>query len=219
MERKRTYRECHVQDNADIAAKKVKIYLNTKKFPALSFCAPNSKPHGPRGLNKHYHLLFDPKLGNGVCAICCITCACVACTSMLDKPCISGIPSDEQEHYLTVTNCTYCPVPGSLKNWNIIQLSQKSTPYYAFDEIQQVVLDGISDNMDSLVQSGKYSSMNTTGTAKNGFYVIMFTPEAYTLQDNTKIDRKIITFEKLVVKAQYLCSIQESTNWFWDQHP
>ena len=47
----------------------------------------------------------------------------------------------------------------------------------------------------------------------------MFTPEAYKLQNNTTIDRKIITSDKLFVKAQYLCYIQESTNCFWDEYP
>ena len=42
--------------------------------------------------------------------------------------------------------------------------------------------------MTSLVESGKYGAINTTDTANNGFYVIMFTSEAYTLQDYTTID-------------------------------
>ena len=54
-------------------------------------------------------------------------------------------------------------------------MSQKSAPYDEFVEINQVVLDGISDNMDSLVESGKYVAINTTDATKNGFYVNMFT--------------------------------------------
>ena len=49
-------------------------------------------------------------------------------------------------------------------------------------------------------------------TKNNAFYVIMFTSKAYTLQDNTTIDGKIITSGELVVKAQYICSIQVDTN-------
>ena len=97
-------------------------------------------------------LSFDPKLGMGVCVIRCIPCACVACTSMLDKPWISGIPSDKQDRYKPVTKCTYWPVLGAFNNWNIIQLSSKSTSSDKFDEIHQVFLDGISDNMASLVE-------------------------------------------------------------------
>ena len=79
--------------------KDVKMYCNKNQFPELNFCGPNYKPHGARGLGKHYHLRFDPKLGMGVCAIRHIPCACVACTSMLDKAWISGIPSDKQDRY------------------------------------------------------------------------------------------------------------------------
>ena len=92
------------------------MYCNKNQFPSLPFCGPYSKPHVARGLSKHYHLSFDPKLGNGVCAIFRITCACVACTKMLDKPWISGIPSYEKERYKTVTRCTYWPVLGSCDN-------------------------------------------------------------------------------------------------------
>ena len=47
----------------------------------------------------------------------------------------------------------------------------------------------------------------------------MFTSGAYTLQENTTIDVKIITAGELVVKAQYLCSMQVDTNWYWNKQP
>ena len=72
--------------------------------------------------------------------------------------------------------------------------------------------------MNSLVQSGKYGAIKTTGTATNMFYVIVFTSEVYKLQDNTTIEGQIITAGELVFKAQYLCSMQERTNWFCYQH-
>ena len=75
-----TDREYHVQDNADVAQKDVKMYCDTNQFPVLPFYGPHPKPHGARGLGKHYHILFDPNLGHGICVICRIPCACVACT-------------------------------------------------------------------------------------------------------------------------------------------
>ena len=91
-------------------------------------------------------------------------------------------------------------------------MSPKSTSFDKFDEIHQVVLDLISDNMASLFESGKYGAINTTDTSTNGFYVIMFTSVVYTLQENTTIDGQIITTGELVVKAQYLFSMQVDTN-------
>ena len=92
--KKFTDREYHVQDNSESEHKDVKFYCNTNQFPVLSFSGPHSKPRGAIGLSKHYHLRFDQKLGMDICAISRIPCACVACKSMLDKPCISGVPSD-----------------------------------------------------------------------------------------------------------------------------
>ena len=120
-------------------------------------------------------------------------------------------------HYQPITDFTYWPVMGSYKNWNIIQLTPALTNFEVFDEIHQVVLDSIIDNMESLAQSGKYGVINTADTTTNLFYVIQFISEAYTLQNNTKIYGQIISAGELVVKAQYIYSIQENTNWYWKQ--
>ena len=79
MEIKWTYRQYHVQDNADAEHQDVRIYCNTNQFPALTFCGQHSKHHGAMGLSRHYHLRFYPKLGNGVRASLRIPCACVEC--------------------------------------------------------------------------------------------------------------------------------------------
>ena len=101
------------------------MYYDTKKIPELPFCGPYPKTHGERGLSKSYHLRFDPKLGHGICVIHRIPCACVACISMLEQSCIYGIPSKKQARHQPVTDCTYRPVLGSYKHWNIIHLTKK----------------------------------------------------------------------------------------------
>ena len=45
----------------------------------------------------------------------------------------------------------------------------------------------------------------------------MFISEAYTLQNNTIIDIQIIYTGGLVVKAKYLCSMQENSYFYWKQ--
>ena len=71
---------------------------------------------------------------------------------MVDKPWISRIPSKKQALYQPITNCTYWPIMGSYNNWTIIELTPRSTPFQAFDEIHKDVLDRISENTASLVQ-------------------------------------------------------------------
>ena len=185
-----TDREYHVQDNADVAHKEVKIYCNTNKSTELLFCGTHPKPHDTRRLSNNHHLHFDPKLGHGICEILRIQYACVACKSIVGKPWIYGIYSKKQTRYQPVTNCTYWPVIGSFNNWNIIHLSQKPTPFKEFEDISQVVLDGISDNMAWLFQSVKYGTIKIDTTTTNGYIVIKFISEAYTLKNNTKIDGK-----------------------------
>ena len=102
---------------------------------------------------------------------------------MLDKHWISVITSKKKSRYQPVTNCTYWSVTGSYNNWNIIELTPKSTPFEAFDEVHKVVLDKISENMASLVQPGMYGAIHTDDNTKNGFYVIQFISEAYMVQN------------------------------------
>ena len=47
MERKWTDRQYHVQDNADVEARDVKIYCNTNQFPELSLSCPRYKTQTP----------------------------------------------------------------------------------------------------------------------------------------------------------------------------
>ena len=76
-----------------------------------------------------------------------------------------------------------------------------------------------SSNTASLVQPGMYGAINTEDSAKNGFYVIQFISEALTLQNNSTIYGQVISASELVVKAQYRCSMQENTNWYWKKQP
>ena len=55
---------------------------------------------------------------------------------------------------------------GSYNNWNITEQTPRYTPFEAFNEIHKVVLDGISENMASLIQSGMYGDINTDNTTK-----------------------------------------------------
>ena len=80
---------------------------------------------------------------------------------------ISGITSKKQARYQPVTDCTYWSVISSYKNWNIVHLTPKSTPFEAFEDINQVDIDIIIDNVASLVISGKYGDINTADTTTN----------------------------------------------------
>ena len=82
-----------------------------------------------------------------------------------------------------------------------------------------MVLEGISENMASIVQLGMHGAINIYDTTTNGFYVIQYLSYVYTHKNNTKIYGQVIYADKLVVKSQYIFSMQENTNWYWKQKP
>ena len=161
-------------------------------FCQFQFCGPHTKPHGVIGLSNHCHKRFDPKLEPGIWEIRCIPYVCPGFISMLETPWIHGLKPQQQPLYQPVIYCTYWPVLGSFKNWNIITFSHTATTSEYFEEIHQVVLGGNSKNIARLFQHSKCSTTNTTGTPTMVYYVIKFFSEAYTLQDeNTRDEKKV----------------------------
>ena len=67
---------------------------------------------------------------------------------------------------------------GSFNNWNILQLSHKSTSSEEIDKNEKVVLDSISENMAALSQTDKYVSINTTYIPTMLYYAIKFVSES-----------------------------------------
>ena len=51
---------------------------------------------------------------------------------------------------------------GTLKNWNIIKSTNKITFNEDFYQINEIVIDGISENIYSLLQTGKHGAISTT---------------------------------------------------------
>ena len=78
------------------------MYFTTKYFPRFPFFGTPNKPHCVRGLSNRYHMRFDPKLGQGNCAICRVPCVCTKITSMLDKTRTPGVTPHQQPHYQPV---------------------------------------------------------------------------------------------------------------------
>ena len=151
------------------------MFLNTNHIPSLPFCGPHTKPHGVRGSCKHYHIQFDTKLGHGKFTIRLIPCACDEDKAMIDKPRIHDFLPQQQPHYQPVRDCTYWQVLGYFISLNIITLSHKATKNDHFEDIHLVVLYGISYNMYSLVQLGKYGAINTTDEyPQNDHFLLLF---------------------------------------------
>ena len=105
---KQNQTECdyHFQYIKDVSHTTVNISCSTTQLSEFSFCGPHQKPHGVRGLIKHYNIRLDPKLGHVKCAIKRKPCACVSCINMLYTPWDPGLTHTQKTRYKPVVDCT-----------------------------------------------------------------------------------------------------------------
>ena len=61
-----------MQHDKYVENQEVRTHSATNHSPELQFLGTHNKPHCVRGLGKHHHVCFDPKLRHGTCEICCI---------------------------------------------------------------------------------------------------------------------------------------------------
>ena len=96
---------------------------------------------------------------------------------MLDKQWVIGSDPIRQPRYQSVGECAYWPILRSFNNCNIIPFGNKTSTNKYFDAVHKVVLYGISDNMYSLVQNGKYGVTTTADTIIMVYYVVKLLSE------------------------------------------
>ena len=71
---------------------------------------------------------------------------------------------------------------GTFNNCNIIMFKNKTTSSEDFGDILNVVLDGINDNISSLMHKVKYGATNTADITTMVYYVVKYISEDFTLQ-------------------------------------
>ena len=71
---------------------------------------------------------------------------------------------------------------GSLKNLNIIKFNNKVTSSEEFDYIHKIFLDGTSDIIDYLLQTGKYVTINKNDKNTMIYYVIKYASNTFILK-------------------------------------
>ena len=84
--------------------------------------------------------------------------------------------------------------------------------------MHKLVLDGISDNMASISQLGKYGYINAEDTTTIRYYAIKYLSEQCTLQEDQTTYGQVSNAGKLLVKSEYLSLMKSKTNWYWKEH-
>ena len=71
------------------------------------------------------------------------------------------------------------------------------------------MIDGISSNMESLLQTGKYDAINEVDTTKMGYYDMKYVSDPFTLQDDITGYGMVSKEGELVVKSEYPSIMKE----------
>ena len=76
---------------------------------------------------KHfYHIILDPELGEGFCAIRQISCACTGCVEQLSKPWLPNLDKTQQPCYvIEPETCKYSSILRVYNKWYISKLNLK----------------------------------------------------------------------------------------------
>ena len=110
---------------------------------------------------------------------------------MLNKTWAPGLYHTQQLRYEPVVGFKYWPILGYFNKQNINQFTNKTTCRADFDEVNQVVLDETSTNMESLVQTGKDANTNDTYPTTIGYYVEKYVSDTFTIQEYITRDGKV----------------------------
>eukprot|EP00957_Ditylum_brightwellii_P144704 11023798-Ditylum_brightwellii.AAC.1 len=77
-----------------------------------------------------------------------------------------------------------------------------------FEEIHNILVQSIGNNMAELVEITCYGAVNTNDARADGFYVVKFVESPHILQEEVKVNDKIIEFGFLVCAAHYMSPAQ-----------
>ena len=80
----------------------------------------------------------------------------------------------QQPRYQHVIDRTYWYVLVNPNNCNTIKFRSKTILSENFDDIHKFVIDDISENMASLVQTSKYGGINTVDITTIGNYLVKY---------------------------------------------
>ena len=76
--------------------------------------------------------------------------------------------------------------------------------------MNKLFLDGISDNIASIVLLRKYSAINAADPTKMGYYVIKYLSEPYTTQEELTTGGTVSKAGEPVVKSEYLSLMKKN---------
>jgi hypothetical protein len=151
-------------------------------------------------------------LGIGMAALRRIPCACDGCINQLDL-------KNVRARYASSITCKYWGILEGLNDWKITKLVPASDDYEDdLDEAKQMVLHGMATEAAEQIKVGQIGSFLTNDADSDGYYVVEWTSEPYTLQEAVTLEAydPPLHLEKgeLVSDGQYLNKVLGAKQWY-----
>ena len=114
-------------------------------------------------------------------------------------------------------DCLYHDIFGDLNNWKFFDVKVCNKESDVIDEqleMNQHVLECISTIMAEKIRINGFGALPTTDPDYNGYYIVQFQSDPYTLQENYQLDSgDYIPAGELVVNAFYYNKVPSTTMW------
>ena len=120
---------------------------------------------------------------------------------MLDNPWALGVDRTKQTIYQPIVDYTYWPMFGFFINWKTIQFNNKNESVEDLYKVHKIVLDNISANMVSLVQTGKYGAAHAEYPKTLVCYVVNYVSYTFTLHEDITTYGRVNKEGKVLVRA------------------
>ena len=208
-----TRRVYHVQDPKEV------------KHTKINYSAVGFKKGEHNGLIAHYNVQVSRDLGVGKAAVRKIPCGCVPCLRRMALPWVPGVAPEEQPRYASSTDCVYWPIfkqadgePG-INDWRIIHLRPgKDSDAAEEEEALADALAGVTAEMAAGIRIGKYGAFATLDEDADGYYVVGWTSEPYTLQEDIDLEQYdppiVIKSGELVCDAEFFNKVPGAKLWY-----
>ena len=135
----------------------------------------------------------------------------------LNKPWVVGIPKEEQPRYAVSDDCEYYDIFEDTNKWKFVNVKVSNKQSDVIDEeleMNQHVLECIASTMAQKIVIDGFGALPTTDPDYNGYYIVQFKSDPYTLQDDHQLDSgDFILKGELVVNLVYYNKVPNTTMW------
>jgi hypothetical protein len=201
-------RHYHVEDQS-------LVRFGSVKMKAAGF--RSSRGETRNGISAMYNFRADPDLGMHKIAVRRIPCACIPCVEQLQRQWLPGESAEEQPRYSRNSRCILFQIFDGLNDWQIIDLSPiANSNDNELDEAQVYALKGIETINSEQVEMGNHGAFSTDDPSADGYYIVQWTGDPYTLQDDLPLESSTdcIPAGEIVCDARYYCKIPRAFRWY-----